>query len=111
MYPWSQDELFDETRHVLISQRPAEAANGDTILLPNVWRDKTTGQVFRQDDFRGKRLFKAAWDTIKLAILAIAGTCFHLAYQRPDDCERPQIIGFAVMIWLALTILTLVPVL
>jgi len=77
-YPWGTNESFDPKKHILLAEKQVLAPNEDILAVPDVWRDRQTGQTYRGDDYSGKRRWQAFWNALMLAILTIAGTCFHI---------------------------------
>ena len=102
-YPWGINEAFDPTKHILLSQRQVLASNEDIVLVPDMWRDRQTGQTYRFEDYSRKRLWQAFWNALMLAVLAIAGTCFHIASERPDDYGCRQVWMGSFLTWAILS--------
>lgn len=107
-YPWGTNESFDPKKHILLVEKQVLAPNEDIVAVPDVWRDRQTGQTYRVDDYSGKRRWQAFWNALMLAILTIAGTCFHIASERPDDYSRRQVWIGGFLTWAVLSMFTAV---
>jgi hypothetical protein len=50
-YNWLPDEAYNPGRHLLIKSHEISDDEGRTGTVYDVWKDKKTGRVFRQEDF------------------------------------------------------------
>lgn len=102
-YPSGANESFDPKKHILLAEKQVLAPNDDIVAVPDVWRDRQTGQTYRVDDYSGKRRWQAVWDALMLAVLTMAGTCFYIASERPDDYSRRQVWVGGFLTWVVLS--------
>lgn len=83
------------------------APNEDIVTVPDTWRSRRTGEVFRAADFAPKRFRQASWDTVKLALLVVVGACFQIAATRPDGHDKREVWMWAGAVWALFTFLSI----
>ena len=101
--PGGSDEFFDSNRHVVVTEAPRLDQKDDVVMVPEMWQDKTTGAIHSYSEFRGRRVWRAFWNTIKMTLLVVAGTCFHLTATRHYDRRQVYLVGS--LFWLTFTVL------